>query len=68
MGMFIVLLAVFALILAATCGFFGIPLPESKPEQENDNESCGGLDVMFAEMEKNYEIYEEERYNKRNRR
>ena len=37
MGMFIVLLGVFAIILTATCSAFGITLPEPEPEKKNKN-------------------------------
>ena len=49
MGMFIVLLAVFALILAATSGFFGIALPteNSVPEENNENDFILGNKTKY---------------------
>lgn len=39
MGMFIVLLGVFAIILTATCSAFGVSLPEPKPESKKKDNS-----------------------------
>lgn len=52
MGMFIVLLGVFAIILTATCSAFGIALPEPEPEIKNKDNSFLNDDIDLLEEER----------------